>query len=302
MKKIFLLFVAIITTFCLTGCLNKNSIKDYLFDYSRDELHDYMFNYEYDWINDEYYYSNTLNNDTVTGLLLLSGYLDFDIDMILGKVDSSVEEVKETYENMVITDVSTAFNMILVYTLLDLDLTKLETWGRNLTLSYINSTEGYYGTVYPQTYLTVINSLNMLGVNTTLKNSLISKFDSFDTIKADYIDADLAAMIIISLQGSAHQDYLDYLYTTITSKGVANYSGEMSCSSTSMALMALMSEGVVYANNAVVDYVLSFRVEDGFKQYLTDDSRDVSYASPQAFCALATAYLFEETSNKVLFY
>lgn len=298
MKKIFLLFITMITCFSLTAC--GNSVEDYLQEYIKDELHDYVFGHYTDYETGELVKTTSINNDVATAILLLDGYINIDLDSLFTKAGTSLEKVTKTYEDMYIWNVSTAFNMTLVYLLLDLDLTSLENYFEDMTLSYIDATEGWGGVVYDSTYLTVINCLNMLGVNDSLKTELIAKFDNINDLS--YIDADLASMIVISLQGSAHQDYLDYIYSKITYKGVSNWSGEMSCSSTSQVLMALMSEGIVYRNNALVDYVLSFRTTNGFKEYLDDENRDLSFASPQGFCALATAYLFEETSNKVLFY
>ncbi len=299
MKKLLLLFISVFTTLSCVAC-STNSLEETMKEYINNELHDYVFQSYTDYYTGDFVQLDTISNDVAIATLMLEGYISYDFDMLLQRADSSIEEVTKTYEDMYISDVSTAYNMMLVYFLLDLDMTDLEEYFEDMTLSYIDSTEGWYGVVYPQTYLTVINCLNMLDVNNDLKNELIAKFDNFDDL--DYIDADLASMIIISLQGGAHQDYLDYLYTTITSSGVKNYSDEFSCSSTSQVLMALMSRGVVYKNNAVVDYVLSFRTTNGFKEYLDDEERDLSYASPQAFLALTTAYLFEETSNRVTFY
>lgn len=300
MKKIFLFLITIITTFSLTACSNSN--EDHLRDYIADELHQYVFNYSYNWETNEYNYLDTINNDVATSVIMLSNYIPIDLESLLEQSGSSVEEVTTTYEEMEITDVSTAFNMILVYKMLGLDLDDLKTWAGNLTLNYIDSTKGYYGVVYPQTYLTVINCLNMLNMNASLKTTLIEKFDDFDVVSSSYMDADLASMIVISLQGTAHKDYLDYIYSSITFGGVKNWSDELSCSSTSQVLMALMSQGIVYNNNSVIRNVLSFKTTNGFKEYLDDTTADFSYASPQAFLAITTAYLFEETSNKVLFY
>lgn len=315
MKKIFLLFITIITSFALTAC--SESLEDHLFSYINDELHDYTFKSYNDWETGELVQLDTINNDVATAILMLKNYITIDFETLLTKSDSSIEEVTKTYEEMYIYDVYTAFNMILVYKILDLDLSDLEDYFNTLDIfDFVTSIweEDESGNWYEVTddngevvlvfdqykALTAINCLNMLDVNSTLKLKLISEFDNIDNLS--YIDADVAAMVIISLQGAASKDYLDYMTSCITSNGVKNFNGDYSCSSTAQVLMALMSQGTIYRNNAVVDYLLNFRTTNGFKEFIDDEERDLSYASPQGFLAIATAYLFEETSNKVLFY
>ncbi len=298
MKKILLIIVTCITLVTVTAC-NKSELEEHLHDYISNELAEYTFQYQVDWETGEGKYSNSINNDVATAILLLNSQIQINFENLAKKVGLSIEEVTATYEDMEITDVYTAFNMTLAYQILDLDLDDLKDWAKELSYTDIKAYDSPYSG-FEYAALSTINTLNMLGVNDSLKNALISHFDNFNDFT--YMDADFASLIVKSLQGEAHKDYLDYLYTQITSEGVKNYSGEVSCSSTSQVLMALMSEGVIYKDNMLFETVLSFRTENGFKEYLDDEERNISYTSPQAFCALATAYLFEETAMKIYFY
>lgn len=281
MKKIFILVLVLFTA---TGCFNnKVKTEDHLIGIIKDEMHNFVMDHSSGGFSDRF------NNDAATTILLLQTNIGIDLEMILDRAGTSLDIVTETYENMEIDSINTAFNMILAYNLLDLELTELTAYFEDLKKSEIIFWD----------YLTTINCLSMLGVNSKLKSELLELYSDIDD--QGYMDADLAALIVVSHQGNAPKEYLEYLYSKITNDGVAGYSGEMSCTSTAQVIIALMSEGIVYKNNGLNDILLNFKVTDGFSEFLEGEV-DYAFASPKAFCALATIYLFEETSNKVLFY
>lgn len=278
MKRILTIFILL---FSLTGCLFSLSTKDHISNMMKDELHTFIM---------DQYNPLKFNNDAATAILLLQSTIAIDLEMVLEKKDLSLEEVTTYYEELTITDVGTAFNMVLAYNILSLDTDNLESYFKSITKSELSSYD----------YLTVINALSMLGVNSSLKSSLLKEYD--DISKLSYIDADLASMVIIAYQGNAPKEYLDYLYTQITSKGVKGWDDIENSCSTAYAIIALMSEGVIYNNNKLVDTLLTYKIEGGFKNKLDDTTYDLSFSTPQAFCALASSYLFEQSSNKVILY
>lgn len=285
MKKILCLFLLLLT---VTAC-SSNSYEWIVNDIINDELHEYILQSYYDYETDEVITSK-ISNEIAISIIILKSYYSIDLDIVFKKANSSLDDITSYYENLEISDIYTAYNMILSYKLLGLDLSELEKYCDALTFDDL----GYYD------YLTAINCFNMLEVNDKLKNDLIDMYKDFDS--QSYMDADYAAMIVVALQGEADYKYQEYLIKSVNDNKVVNYSGEFSCSSTSQVQIAFMSLGLIYSRNSLVDSLMDFKTTSGFKEYLMDEESDLSYASPQAFLAISMTYLNEQTGNKVILY
>lgn len=303
MKKIFCLFL-FASSILLSGCTTKINFEKEVVKIINSELSNYIFQSYADYETGETVSTNLISNDVASALLLLNNKLTIDLNNLLESAESSIEEVKSDYEDMVIYDVYSAFNMILVYNLLELDLTRFEEYFTELTLEDIST--GYVWDVY--THITAINCLSMLNVNSELKQTLIAKYDTIAELEElakldDYfsLDADLISSLVISFQGNAPTEFKTLLVKFIESDGVHFY-GEPGCSSTAMVVIAMLSEGLIYNQNKLSDVLLDFKIDGGFKQYLDDTTVDLSYASPQGFAALASTFLYEETGSKVVLY
>lgn len=281
MRKIIVLVLCLF----LTGC--GNDYKDPLFSYINDELHEYTFVVDVDWDTYEETQTNKIDNNIATAILLLEEYKEISLEELCIKNDKTLEEVTDFYTNREIDSVYTGFNMILVYEILDLDLSELKTYFNNLSIDDLGIWD----------YTTVINCLNMLKVNTSLKSELENKLINLDLdLWGGYFSADNAAMIMVALNGKESKDYYNYILSNVVDNSIVNYTGVPSCSSTAQASIAFLSQGIIYRDSVLSNSLLKFKNDIGFNEYLNDDIADLKYASPQAFLALAVTYVFEEDS------
>lgn len=298
MKKILIVFLSVITIVSLSGCSNDINYKKEIDKMVSEEIHKYMFNISFDNDynimydkNNNIVYTNEINSDMAASILLLDGYMTLNLDLIFSKVDKTVEEVTTYYENKEIYSISDVFNMVLVYNVLDLDLTKLEDYCTELTYEDL----GYYD------YITAIKCLNLLEVNTELKEELFNIYLDFNN--QSYIDADVASMIVVAFQGDAPKEYVDYLFSIIQTNGYVDGFGDIPCSSSiAQVALALISEGYHYSNNIVTNALFDFKSDGGFKNKLEDEEVELSFASPQSFKAIVATYLYEDTGKKIVLY
>lgn len=291
MKK-FLIAILCVLTLSLTGCGDvefKNKVLDDLYD---DVLEDIIFKKN----------SLTIINETALALnLLIEEDFKIDLNDLFEENDTTVKKVVDYYKTLEITDVYTAYNMCIVYDLLDIDDSKLKSY-------FLNPTYDNWGE------LTVLKCLNMLDVNEELEEELELKIKNSFTIN-DYNDADVIGLKMMALGDDTPSVAKTMLKEYITYSGVLsadyydydaniNYPGSANACSTAMTIIGLLACDENLSNYSVdgvslYDMLLLFHKEDGFTSY---DSIDYEYATPQAFLALTCYYISETLNEEVSFF
>ncbi len=292
MKKLIIILLSIVAFISVSGCSNKIDFGKELDNMIKNEIQYYLLKED---VNNKGSYTNEFTNDMAASVLVLENYKTINLKLVLSKIDKDIDEIKSYYETKDINSIYDVFNMLLVYHMLEIDLDRLIDYCEELTITDLTSYD----------YVTAINCLSILDDkiedNTELKAKLVSKISDISTL--DYIDSDVASMIILTYQGRAPKAYIDYIFENISNEGYVNGFGDKaSSSSMSQVVCALISEGYSYGNNIVTKALFDFKTSIGFKNLLTDETGDLAYASPQAFKAISATYVFEKTGKKPILY
>jgi hypothetical protein len=124
----------------------------------------------------------------------------------------------------------------------------------------------------------------------------------------EYMDADYAGMAlgaISSIQNEVlvqtyQQNMIDYIKNAQTKDGITSW-GSANASSTSQAIIGLYAvgedpRGESYTKEDIdlVEALMTFIGEDGFKYLLNDENDDMAFSSPQAFAALALYKIYRD--------
>lgn len=291
MKKIFLL---VLCMFCitLTGCSDKEIKDEVLSDFIDEVLEDIIFKGD----------SLTIVNETALALnILIEEGIDIDLDDLFDKNNIELQDVVYYYINLEITDVYTAYNMCLVYELLNINTSKLESY-------FMDPIFDNWGEV------TVLNCLNILDVNEVLKEELEIKIKNSFT-EFDYNDADTIGLKMMALGADTPGVAKDMIKDYITVDGVlsadfydydsnTNYPGESNACSTAMTIIGLLASDEKLSDYSVdeitlYEMLLTFKVEGGFEY---NGELDLEYATPQSFLALTCYYISETLDKEVVLY
>ncbi len=268
MKKI---LVLLCSAFLLTGCNFDINIKDsILLEFYEKDLEYIIFQED----------SLNMINETALALNLLEeNDININLSNLFKKNNTTIDKVKEHYKNKEITDIYTAYNMCVVYELLDLE-------NDNLKNYFLNPVYDSWGE------LTTLKCLQMLDVNETLEIELENKIaNSID----DYNDADTIGYKMTVLKENTPNEFKELLKTFISEEGVYNEYSGINAATTATALVGVLCtkddiNDYNVNNISLYDSLLTYRVEGGFH---FNNELDLKYSTPQAFLALSCYYIYE---------
>lgn len=149
------------------------------------------------------------------------------------------------------------------------------------------------------TYLNILTILDLDGKDLALE--LATKEHLF-------MDADTAGMLIVALSpytdvqevNSFVNDMLEVIKDFVDDNGIISEWSGVNASSTSQVIIALVALGKNprnYYNVDLVEALLTFKVNEGFKNGIDDEEADLMFATPQSFLAL-TLYQKYAKNNK----
>jgi hypothetical protein len=152
------------------------------------------------------------------------------------------------------------------------------------------------------TYLNVLNILGLEGKDLALE--IVNKEHA-------YMDADTAGMLIVALSPYIKEqevkNFIDEMLVVIkgyvSNEGVLSDWSGVNASSTAQVIIALVAIGEsprTYYDFDLIEILLTFKKDQGFKNGLNDDAPDLMFATPQSFLAL-TLYQKFAKQNKAIY-
>lgn len=159
----------------------------------------------------------------------------------------------------------------------------------------------------PYEAVTYMNTLDLLFGDASSENRMTVANYLVNNLP-EYMDADYAGMAlgaISSIQNEVlvqtyQQNMIDYIKNAQTKDGITSW-GSANASSTSQAIIGLYAvgedpRGESYTKDDMdlVEALMTFIGEDGFKYLLNDENDDMAFSTPQAFAALALYKIYRD--------
>lgn len=230
------------------------------------------------------YISETgISQHVVSALKQLENYGYVDINWN----DFSYPEVKtDTLSNL--------FKSTLSLKVRDLALTEVES-----ALLAINPTNPYDAVTY-------LNTLDVIyGKAVNSKRAEVATY--LQNNNPEYMDADFAAMALTAVanhQDDAFNSYIlnmtNYIKDAQTNAGIESW-GSANASSTASAILGLLAVGIdprseafTVADVDLIEALMTFAFEGGFKYTLQDTKTDLAFSTPQAFSALVAYKIYRD--------
>lgn len=151
--------------------------------------------------------------------------------------------------------------------------------------------------------------LQALFVGHSISEQIDTLVASLLTTTPTFMDPDYVGMFMQAM--SPHGDalastdimetYLNYLYEQQTIDGISSY-GSANAASTATVILGLVAQGIHPRSEAftvdgidLIEALLAYHTEDGFKWLLTSDTPDLDFSTPQAFAALVVYKIYRDT-------
>ena len=149
--------------------------------------------------------------------------------------------------------------------------------------------------------LNIIYALNVLGIETELKNT----FEEYvlDLENNSYSDSDYASQVIIAL---ANRDYdltshRNLIIESLSTEGINSW-GNNNSASTAIAVMAFLAlnENPRDINGIdLISILFDYKLDNAFKWLKEDSEADLSFSTPQAFSAFLLYQEFKKLDKRI---
>ena len=215
---------------------------------------------------------------------------------LYGYLDVSWDEF--SYPDVLVDTVSNQFKSAIRNKVLNQDITTIET-----ALLAANPTNPYDA-------VTLMNALYAIyGRNAQAKREEIATY--LVANNPEYMDADFAAMALSAVSTIKSSEllttYIDDMVTYIEEaqikEGISSW-GSANASSTASAILGLLSVGLDPRSEAftveeidLLEALMTFIKDTGFKYLLTDENADLAFSTPQAFAALVSYKIYRDQST-----
>lgn len=232
----------------------------------------------------EYVSTEGINQYVLTAVkqLDLYGYIDLDVDAL-------------SYPPLANDTIGSQFRTAIIQKVFSLPT--LDTEEALLALSPTS----------PYEAVTYMNTLDLLfGSTSSAKRIEVANY--LVNNLPEYMDADYAGMAlgaISSIQNEVlvqtfQSDMIVYIKNAQAETGITSW-GSANASSTAQAIIGLLAvgedprgENYTVSEVDLVEALMTFMGEDGFKYLLTDENDDMAFSSPQAFAALTLYKIYRD--------